>query len=109
MSGQFAGCEAAHVQWHCYDGPDTISNGIALEPTIHKLFDIGAWTLTDDRRILISRDLTGDDKTIERIRGRHGQPLSSPIQGEQEVSQEFIRWHREPNQGGVFRQPAIPI
>ena len=109
MGGQYAGCEAAHVQWHCYDGPDTISNGIVLEPTIHKLFDIGAWTLTDDRRILVSRELTGDDPAIKRIRSRHGQPLADPIQGEPQVDVEFIRWHRESTLGGVFRQPAIPV
>lgn len=109
MNGQYTGCEAAHVQWHCYEGPDTIANGLALEPTVHKLFDIGAWSLTDDRCILVSRELTGDDQTIAQIRSRHGQPLLKPIQGEPQVNKNFIRWHREPDQGGVFRQPALPL
>jgi len=50
LGGAYFGCEAAHVQWRAYDGPDTVENGLAMEPTLHKLFDAGAWSLTDDRR-----------------------------------------------------------
>ena len=68
LGGTYFGCEAAHVQWHAYDGPDNVNNGFAVEPTLHKLFDAGAWSLTDDRRVLVSADLTGTDATVERIR-----------------------------------------
>jgi len=108
LSGSYFGCEAAHIQWHSHDGPDAVSNGIALEPTIHKLFDVGAWSLTDDRRIIVSAHFTGTDSTVARIRGRHGQRLRSPLPGEPHIDSEFIRWHREPDLGGVFRQPALP-
>lgn len=88
---------------------DTVANGIALEPTIHKLFDVGAWSLTDDRRIIVSANLTGTDTTIERIRSRHGHPLTEPLPGEPQVSAEFIQWHRETDLGGVFRAPGLPL
>jgi putative restriction endonuclease len=42
LGGSHFGCEAPHVQWHAYDGPDTVNNGLAIEPTFHKLFDAGA-------------------------------------------------------------------
>ena len=103
------GCEAAHVQWHAYEGPDSVENGFVLEPTLHKLFDAGAWPLTDDRRVLVSADLTGTDSTVERVRGLHGDPLRPPLPGEAEISVEYIRWHREPDLGGVFRHPALPL
>lgn len=109
LSGMYLGCEAAHVQWHSYAGPDNVANGIALEPTIHKLFDIGAWSMTDDLRIIVSAHFTGSDPTIERIRGQHGKMLRLPLPGTQQVSPEFIEWHREPDLGGVFRQPALPL
>jgi len=109
LNGSFFGCEAAHVQWHAHDGPDNLSNGIALEPTIHKLFDIGAWSLTDDRRIIVSSHFTGTDETIERIRGQHGQRLRSPLPGEPTLDNDYIRWHRESDLGGVFRTPALPL
>ena len=109
LGGLYLGCEAAHVQWHAYEGPDTVANGLAVEPTLHKLLDAGAWSLTDDRRVLVSAELTGTDETVERIRGFHGQAIRAPLAGEAEVDIEFIRWHREPELGGVFREPGLPL
>ena len=109
LGGSFFGCEAAHVRWVAYDGPDTVENGIALEPTLHKLFDAGAWSLPDDRRIIVSADFTGADETVHRIRSLHGKPLKSPQPGQPSVSIDFVRWHREENHGGVFRLPAMPL
>lgn len=109
LKGQYFGCEAAHIKWHACDGPDTVANGFAVEPTMHKLFDAGAWTLTDDCRILVSAEFTGGDDTIARVRGLHGQALRPPIDGAPRPSVEFIRWHREPDLGGVFKLPALPI
>ncbi len=109
LCGTYFGCEAAHVQWHSYAGPDNVANGLALEPTIHKLFDVGAWSITDDRRIIVSEHFTGSDPTIERIRGQHGKMLRLPLSDKQQVSPKFIKWHREPNLGGVFRQPSLPL
>ena len=42
LGGSYFGCEAGHVQWHAFGGPDTVENGISMELTIHKLFDAGA-------------------------------------------------------------------
>jgi putative restriction endonuclease len=107
LGGSYFGCEAAHVKWHAYEGPDTLENGLAMEPTLHKLFDAGAWSLTDDRRILVSADFTGTDEAVMKIRGLHGKPLRDPQPSMPLVSVEFIRWHREKEHGGVFRQPAL--
>jgi putative restriction endonuclease len=109
LGGSYFGCEAAHVKWHAYGGPDDVANGIALEPTIHKLFDAGAWTLTDTRRILVSKEFTGSDQAIALLRNLHGKPLRNPLPGEPPVSPEFIRWHREAALGGVFRSPELPL
>ena len=107
IGGRYFGCEAAHVKWLSQNGPNTVDNGFAVEPTLHKLFDVGAWTLTDDRRILVSADFTGDESTVSRIRDLHGTRIRPPLSGEPEVSVEFIRWHRLPELGGVFRHPAL--
>jgi putative restriction endonuclease len=68
LGGSYFGCEAGHVQWHAFGGPDTVENGISMEPTIHKLFDAGAWTLTDDHRVLVSADYTGSETAVVRLR-----------------------------------------
>lgn len=86
-----------------------VDNGLAIEPTLHKLLDAGAWTLTDDRRVLVSAELTGSDETVSRIRSLHGQPVRSPLPGVPPVSVEYIRWHRDEKLGGVFRHPALPL
>ncbi len=39
----------------------------------------------------------------------NGQPLRKPQLGDPPVSVEYIQWHREPDKGGVFREPALPI
>lgn len=109
LSGAYFGCEAAHVRWHAYDGPDHVANGLALEPTMHKLFDAGAWSITDDRRVLVSSEFTGSEQAVRALRSLHGKPLSAPLPGEPPLAEEFIRWHRKPEQGGVFRQPGLPL
>lgn len=109
LGGSFFGCEAAHVQWHAHQGPDSVQNGLALEPTLHKLFDAGAWTLTDDRRVLVSSEFTGSDEAVVRLRGYHGHPIKEPLNTDDAVSVEYIRWHRERDLGGVFRQPALSL
>ncbi len=109
LAGSYFGCEAAHVRWHAYDGPDEVANGLALEPTMHKLFDAGAWSLTDDRRILVSKEFTGSDRAVSILRELHGRPLGGPLPGEPPVDTKFIRWHRERDLGGVFRAPALPL
>ena len=76
---------------------------------MHKLFDAGVWSLTDDRRVLVSSDLTGADETTKELRNLHGNPIGAPLPGFAVVAVEFIRWHREPQHGGVFRAPALPL
>ena len=109
LSNSYFGCEAAHVQWHAYNGPDAVDNGVALEPTMHKLFDAGAWSLTDDRRILVSAEFTGSDTAVDRLRTLHGTPVNPPLPGFDAISPSYFRWHREPDQGGVFRLPALEL
>ncbi|XOV89796.1 MAG: phosphorothioated DNA-binding restriction endonuclease [Pseudomonadota bacterium] len=109
LGGSYFGCEAAHVQWHAYQGPDTVDNGIALEPTLHKLLDAGAWSLTDDRRIIVSAEFTGSDSATTRLRSMHGKPITEPLPGYEPVSREYIKWHRERELGGVFREPALQL
>lgn len=107
FGGAFFGLEAAHVHWHSQGGPSTVDNGIPLSPTMHKLFDHGAWSLTDDRRILVSKQFSGSDEAITMLRPLQGKPIRAPKSDVDALRIDFIRWHREPRLGGVFRWPAI--
>lgn len=107
IGGALFGVEAAHVQWHSKGGSSSVTNGIALNPTLHKLFDHGAWTLTDDRRILVSSAFSGSDAALGMLRPHHRQCLRATVSVGQRVDVRFIRWHREADLGGVFRAPAM--
>ena len=107
LGSSYFGVEAAHLHWHSHGGPDIVANGLVLDPTMHVLLDRGAWSLTDDRRILVSTEFTGSDEAVSRLRALHGRPLRVPLPGQEPVRREFIRWHREPGLGGVFRTPAL--
>ena len=107
FGGAFFGLEAAHVHWHSQGGPSSVDNGIPLSPTMHKLFDHGAWSLSDDRRILVSKQFSGSDEAISMLRPLQGKPIRAPKSEVDALRVDFIRWHREPSLGGVFRWPAI--
>ena len=108
LDGRYFGVEAAHVHWHAHGGPDQVDNGLALNPLLHLLFDRGAWSLTDDLRIIVSRRVTGDDETTANLRSHHGKQLRQPLPGYPKPNPQFIHWHRE-GAGGVFRGPGLPL
>lgn len=66
------GLEAAHIKWHQASGPDVVENGIALCCLHHKLFDIGTFTLGDDRRVLVSEKAHGSQRFDEILLRHHG-------------------------------------
>jgi putative restriction endonuclease len=53
---------AAHIRPVEKNGPDIVSNGIALSGTAHWMFDRGLISLADDLEILISRQTNDPGK-----------------------------------------------
>ena len=64
--------EAAHIQWHQAGGPDEPINGLALCSLHHKLFDRGAFTLSNQLQILVSDDTHGSVGFQEWLLRFHG-------------------------------------
>lgn len=54
-TGGFNLLQAAHIQAHASKGPDVATNGLALTPTAHELFDAGLWTINDDLTICVRK------------------------------------------------------
>lgn len=52
---------AAHIRPVEANGPDIVSNGLALSGTAHWMFDRGLISLSDDLDILISRHVNDPD------------------------------------------------
>jgi putative restriction endonuclease len=59
--GGRAEVEAAHIRPVEANGPDLVSNGLALSGTAHWMFDRGLISLHDDMRILVSRQANDPD------------------------------------------------
>ncbi len=72
LNRQSIGLEAAHIQWHAYDGPDDVTNGLALCALHHKLFDFGAFALCEDHNNIARPKLHGshsqtNDNHLNRV------------------------------------------
>ena len=84
---------AAHIRPVEANGPDIISNGIALSGTVHWMFDRGLLSLSDDLQILVSRQ-ANDPDGIRVLINKSGYALA-PQRSFERPHAGFLRWHRE--------------
>lgn len=92
--------EAAHIKWHQAGGPDTEVNGLALCALHHKLFDRGAFTLSENLDILVSDRAYGTTGFDEWLMRFHGRKLNHPQRVTYVPDESFRIWHvREVFQG----------
>ena len=85
--------EAAHIKPVEANGPDILSNGIALSGTVHWMFDRGLISIADDHEILISRHVN-DIEGVRTMINRSGRILK-PARAFDWPHPQFLRWHRE--------------
>jgi len=91
--GGRAEVEAAHIRPVKDDGPDIVSNGIALSGTAHWMFDRGLVGLSDDLTILVSRQ-SNDLDAVKGMINPTGK-LMVPNRLAEQPRREFVTWHRE--------------
>ena len=92
--------EASHIRWRQANGPDIEVNGLALCSLHHKLFDRGAFTLSQQLEILVSDDAHGSVGFQEWLMRFHGEQISFPQRQSYYPHESFINWHiREVFQG----------
>ena len=92
--------EAAHIKWHQAGGPDEEVNGLALCSLHHKLFDRGAFTLSNELEILVSEDAHGTAGFQEWLMRFHGEKLNFPQRQIYYPNEDYTSWHvREVFQG----------
>jgi putative restriction endonuclease len=84
---------AAHIRPVEANGPDILSNGIALSGTAHWMFDRGLISLSDDLDILISRQ-ANDPEGVRSFINRAGRAFS-PAKPHERPHPHFLKWHRE--------------
>ncbi|RVG24545.1 HNH endonuclease [Sinorhizobium meliloti] len=91
--GGRAEVDAAHIRPVEANGPDTLTNGIALSGTAHWMFDRGLISLSDDLDILVSRH-ANDPDSIRGLINRTGCAIV-PTRAFERPHPHFLRWHRE--------------
>ena len=96
------GLEAAHIKWHQAGGPDQEDNGLALCVLHHKLFDRGAFSISDDGIILVSQEVHGSTGLHESLLAFQGQKIIAPQSENYAPLPQYLQWHRRE----VFRTPA---
>ena len=84
---------AAHIRPVEANGPDIISNGLALSGTAHWMFDRGLIALGDDLSILVSRQVNDVD-SVRQLLNRSGNALP-PQRSADRPHPQFLHWHRE--------------
>ena len=91
--GGRAEVEAAHIRPVEANGPDIVSNGLALSGTAHWMFDRGLIGLADDMTIMVSRQVN-DPGGVRAIINRSGHALL-PGRPSERPHPHFLQWHRE--------------
>jgi putative restriction endonuclease len=86
--------DACHIVPWADSYNDTITNGIALCPNMHRAFDRGLISIADDLRVLVSPDLH-ENESSHAIRPFAGKSLLLPKQRQHWPAPENLAKHRE--------------
>jgi putative restriction endonuclease len=98
--------DAAHIRWHQAGGPAQESNGLALCVLHHKLFDLGAFTLSPEGALLVSDQAHGSAGFEEALLRHHGKRTRSPQRPEWGPAPAFVAWHSREVFKGTARHLA---
>ncbi|MEO8111766.1 MAG: HNH endonuclease [Ginsengibacter sp.] len=67
--------EAAHIKPYAVDGPHAISNRLLLRSDVHKLFDTGYLTITNDHKTEVSKRIKEEYENGKEYYQFHGKSL----------------------------------
>ena len=91
--GGRAEAEAAHIKSVEANGPDIVTNGIALSGTVHWMFDRGLVSLSDDLEIILSNKIN-DIEGVRKIINPSGR-ATLPNNSAWRPHPRYLSWHRE--------------
>lgn len=86
--------EAAHIKPYAESGPHFISNGLLLRSDMHKLFDTGYLTITNDLKIEVSSRIKEEFHNGREYYQYHGRDLLHlPNRDLDKPNEKYIDWH----------------
>lgn len=93
--------DAAHIRPWAQGGTHSIPNGVPLRRDLHRLFDLGYVTISDDMRLAVSRKLRDDWANGRAYYELDGRELRLPRSEAFRPNPEALSWH----QAEVFLGP----
>jgi putative restriction endonuclease len=91
--GGRAEVQAAHIKSVEANGPDIITNGIALSGTAHWMFDRGLISLSDDLEVLVSRQVNDVERVWSLV--HDDRRATVPSTPGHRPHPSYLAWHRE--------------
>lgn len=86
--------DAAHIHPFADGGEHNITNGLLLRTDIHRLFDLGYVTVSNDGCFEVGHRLKEDFENGRHYYAMRGQRLSMPENPEQRPTREVLEWHQ---------------
>ena len=93
LGNQPLAIEAAHIRWHQANGPDIEENGLALCSLHHKLFDLGAFTVSKDYNLQVSDRVNGTIGKQEWLLNFHNKKIREPQSNNYLPNPSYLNWH----------------
>lgn len=88
--------EAAHIKPYAESGPHFISNALLLRSDLHKLFDTGYLTITEEFKVEVSKRIKEEYQNGKEYYRFHGNQLFTlPNRSKDNPENRFIQWHNE--------------
>lgn len=87
--------DACHIVPFHLEHDDTIGNGIALCPNLHRAFDSGLVTINTDYRIIVSKKFLESNNSTHSIRQFDSKELILPKNKLYHPRKEVLQWHNE--------------
>ena len=87
--------DACHIIPFHLEHDDTIGNGIALCPNLHRAFDNGLITIDTDYRIIVSKKFLENNTSTHSIRQFNAKELILPENKLFRPRKDVLQWHNE--------------
>ncbi len=86
--------EAAHIKDYSESGPHAVSNGLFLRADLHKLYDAGYLTLTNDFRVEVSARIKEEFNNGKEYYRLQGSEIILPKDDYAKPALQYIEWHQ---------------
>lgn len=87
--------DACHIVPFSEAYDDTLTNGIALSPNLHRAFDRGLISISDDYKVLIKKNFIENSKSVFNLAQFENQKILLPKHETYFPSLENLKHHRK--------------